>query len=115
MPALGLSRIVLSLIRSAYVPISTKPAPQGMDAVVELAGVEKLPLFSTRLCRNIVHRWMRVETKAGVAEEFDPESQAPSWGGGRSSLLREFGPTPFELLRKVDFSMMRWPPALVPE
>jgi hypothetical protein len=29
--------------------------------------------------------------------------------------LSEFGPMPDELFRKVDFSMMMWPPEFVPE
>src|SRR5262245_61838434 len=91
------------------------PLPHGMDAVVEFAGVVRLPLFSITFRLMIVHRLTRVLGNAGVAESFRPELQAPSWGGGWSSLLSEFGPMPDELFRKVDFSRMMWPPELVPE
>src|SRR5262245_9248726 len=81
-PTLGLFRIVLFFTRSAYVPVRMMPLPHGIEAVVEFAGVVRLPLFSITFFRMIVHRWMRVLRNAGVAESFRPELQAPSCGGG---------------------------------
>ena len=70
-PTLGLFRIVLFFTRSAYVPIRMMPLPHGIDAVVEFAGVVRLPLFSIRFFRMIVHRLMRVPRNAGVDESFE--------------------------------------------
>src|SRR5215471_87937 len=114
-PLLGLPKIWLSWIRSAYVPLRMNPLPHGIDAVVEFAGVVKLSLFATTLRRKIVQRAMRVEGKVGVSEVFFPELHAPSCGGGVSSLFSEFGPTPFELLRKIEFCTTIRPPEFVPE
>jgi len=58
------------------------PLPHGIEAVVEFAGVVRLPLFSMRFFRMIVHRLIRVLRNAGVEESFSPELQAPSCGGG---------------------------------
>src|SRR5205814_7879766 len=101
---LGLPWMSFSSIRSAYVPIRMKPLPHGIDAVVELAGVEKFALLATTFRRKIVQRPTCVLGKVGVGDVFFPESQAPSCGGGWSSLLSEFGPTPFELFRKTESS-----------
>ena len=79
----------------------------------ELAGVERLPLSSIRLWRKIVQRLIWVKLKAGSGERFDPESHAPSCGGGLSLSGSESGATPTLLSRKVESSTTRWPPALV--
>jgi hypothetical protein len=81
-PTLGLFRIVLFFTRSAYVPIRMMPLPHGIDAVVEFAGVVRLPLFSITFFRMIVHRLTRVPRNAGVDESLRPALQAPSCGGG---------------------------------
>src|SRR4029077_32223 len=81
-PTLGLFRIVLFFTRSAYVPMRMMPLPHGIDAVVEFAGVVRLPLFSIRFFRMIVHRLTRVPRNAGVDESLSPALQAPSCGGG---------------------------------
>src|SRR5438067_160978 len=59
-PLLGLPVIVLPSIRSAYVPISTKPLPHGTSAAVEFAGAVKLSFDATTLFRKIVQRWRSV-------------------------------------------------------
>src|SRR5581483_4633790 len=89
------------------------PSPQGAPRMSELAGVERLPLSSIRLWRKIVHRAICVEVNVGSVARFDAELQAPSWGGGLSLSGSESGATPTLLLRKIEFSTIRWPPAFV--
>src|ERR1700733_87342 len=79
----------------------------------ELAGVEILPLSSITLFRKVVHRSICVEVNAGSSARFEPELQAPSCGGGRSSSGSESGATPTLLSRKVESSTIRCPPAFV--
>lgn len=91
------------------------PTPQGAPAVVEYAGALRLSSLTTVLLRKNVQWLTYVELNVGSGDVFDPESQAPSCGGGGSSWVSELGAMPTELWRKIVFSMIRCPPALVPE
>ena len=112
---LALPVIALPSSRSAYVATNSTPTPHGASAVVEFAGVVRLLFSAITLLRKIVQRLMRVDSNVGVGLVFSPELHAPSCGGGSSSPASEFGTSPAALFLKVDLSMIRCPPALVPE
>ena len=83
--------------------------------MVELAGVVRVLFSAITLLRKIVQRLIFVDSNVGVGLVFSPELHAPSCGGGSSSPANEFGTRPAALWRKVDLSMIRRPPELVPE
>src|SRR5437660_322384 len=79
------------------------PAPTGPAPAMPKAGTLG-SLLSWTLLPVIT-----VQDVAGV------EGQAPFWGEGASSLLRELGTMPVRLPSHSEFWILRCPPALVPE
>ena len=58
---------------------------------------------------------MCVDMNVGVSERLEPESHAPSCGGGGSPVAFPFGAMPKRLWRNAESSMIRCPPELDPE
>src|SRR5947209_3328444 len=89
-------------------PAISMPVPTGADPAIPEPGTLGLLLSWTKLFSITVHECVPVGP-------VPPFGQAPSWGGGASSLFSELGTMPALLSSHSEFLMIRWPPLFVPE
>ena len=92
----------LSWMVSNWPPEISIPAPTGASPEIPAAGTFGLLLSCTWF------RWMKVQDPV-------PPGQSPLCGGGASSLLSELGTMPALFRSHSESSMLRCPPAFVPE